>query len=188
MLGTVRANSAYCVNRFGPLAEGKAPWFWVTGKNPPIILASIEILMHSTSLGVRRDTIRIGKRVHSRSATGNGISVKLCSKEDFPADWSPTMTSWFVRSATDLIVLVLQPLGLYFWEINIMICTAAPQLINAFEEALTMLILKSILVKQRMFQSIIEVLLGHDSGCYRGDDGRGIFVAGGLSSLFIRDT
>ena len=54
---------------------------------------SREILMTSLSLGVRRDTILVGNRVQSRLATGKGMSVKLCNSEDFPADWSPTMTS-----------------------------------------------------------------------------------------------
>lgn len=49
--------------------------------------------MTSSSLGVRRDTILVGNRVQSRLATGKGMSVKLCNSEDFPTDWSPTMTS-----------------------------------------------------------------------------------------------
>ena len=49
--------------------------------------------MTSSLSGVRRDTILVGNLVQSRLATGNGMSVKLCSSEDFPADWSPTITS-----------------------------------------------------------------------------------------------
>lgn len=53
----------------------------------------MEILIDSGWNGLLRETIRVGKRVQSRSATGNGMSVRLCSSEDFPADWSPTMTN-----------------------------------------------------------------------------------------------
>lgn len=82
-LETVRGNLAIMFRRS---VEAIASPLWVVGKYPPNSWGSMEILMFSTSLGVRLDTIRVGKRVQSRSATGNGMSVKLCSKEDFPAD------------------------------------------------------------------------------------------------------
>lgn len=47
---------------------------------------SIEILIDSGSKGVLLETIRVGNRVHSLSATGKGMSVRLCSSDDFPAD------------------------------------------------------------------------------------------------------
>lgn len=42
---------------------------------------------------VRFDTIRVAKRVQHPVPTGKGISVKLWSKDDFPVDWPPTITS-----------------------------------------------------------------------------------------------
>lgn len=46
----------------------------------------MDILVVSSLLDVRREIIRVGKRVQRLSATGNGMSVKLCNKDDFPAD------------------------------------------------------------------------------------------------------
>lgn len=43
---------------------------------------------------VLRDTMRVAKRVQHPLPTGNGMSVRLWSSEDLPADWPPTMTSW----------------------------------------------------------------------------------------------
>ena len=54
--------------------------------NKAVREASMEILIDSGWNGLLRETIRVGKRVQSRSATGNGMSVRLCRSEDFPAD------------------------------------------------------------------------------------------------------
>jgi hypothetical protein len=43
---------------------------------------------------VLRETIRVAKRVHNLPSTGNGMSVRLCKREDFPADCLPTITSY----------------------------------------------------------------------------------------------
>lgn len=42
------------------------------------------------------DTIRVAKRVHKPPPTRNGIPVRLLSKDDFPADWFPTITSYIL--------------------------------------------------------------------------------------------
>lgn len=73
MLEITRLNSAYrCPNA---LRSGMA-----------VGDGSIDILIFSDSKGVLLETMRVGNRVQTPSATGNGISVRLCSSEDFPAD------------------------------------------------------------------------------------------------------
>ena len=58
-----------------------------------ITFGSIETVVVSRRSGVRRERIRVGNLVHTLLATGNGMSVRLWRSDDFPADWSPTMTS-----------------------------------------------------------------------------------------------
>jgi len=72
----VRRKVSYLVRRSATLLSGK----WL--KN----FGSIDTRVVSSSPEVLRETIRVGNRVHSRPATGNGMFVKLCRSEDFPTD------------------------------------------------------------------------------------------------------
>lgn len=45
--------------------------------------------------GVRLDTMRVAKRVQHPVPTGNGMSVRLCKRDDLPVDCPPTMTSFW---------------------------------------------------------------------------------------------
>jgi hypothetical protein len=66
----------------------------VSGEEPEP-LVSIDILTVSIDPGeLRREMIRVAKRVHRPSPTGNGMSVKLRSRDDFPADCCPTITNY----------------------------------------------------------------------------------------------
>ena len=63
------------------------------GSEPPV---SIDILTTSEVPGEDlREMIRVANLVvHKPSPTGKGMSVKLLSKDDFPADCCPTITSY----------------------------------------------------------------------------------------------
>lgn len=50
------------------------------------------------SSNVRRKLICVAKRVQRVLATGNWIPVSASRSEDFPLDWSPTTTSYFIIS------------------------------------------------------------------------------------------
>lgn len=67
------------------------------GSRPAHLNSAGPIEMWNESLvpgAVRRETIRVGKRVQHLISTGNGMPVNVWSKEDFPDDWSPTITSF----------------------------------------------------------------------------------------------
>jgi hypothetical protein len=79
---------------------------------------------------VLRDMMRVANLVHKPPPTVKGMSVKLWSKDDFPADCCPTITSYVVS----ILEVKLRTVVAYLRQIKVLAGTAYSQFVNGIKK------------------------------------------------------